>query len=180
MADAERILLGLPATPKGRTAAAAHLMGRSYCTPDRPHLTRAYRYCGKTDGHCLDANGCQNGCKDGAPVSNAPTPTLAATRPSSTTTTGEPVLGKPSSVVSAPPSPIGVPTVDGSCGAKFGNTICGNWAQGACCSMYGYCGNTTAHCGEGCQNGPCAKVPGQPAPAASPAPAAQKPGLLEI
>jgi hypothetical protein len=46
--------------------------------------------------------------------------------------------------------------------------------------MYGYCGNTTAHCGEGCQNGPCAKAPGQAAPAASPAPAAPKPGTIEI
>jgi hypothetical protein len=46
--------------------------------------------------------------------------------------------------------------------------------------MYGYCGSTTAHCGEGCQNGPCVKAPGQSAPAASPAPAAPNPGTLEI
>lgn len=136
----------------------------------------SYGYCGTTDGHCLVADGCQNGCKDSAPVSNAPTK-AATTRPPSVTSTGEPVLGKPSSVVDT--KPTGVPTVDGSCGAKFGNTVCGNWAQGSCCSMYGYCGNTTAHCGEGCQNGPCDKAPSQPAPAASPAPAALKPGLLE-
>ena len=141
----------------------------------------SYGYCGTTDGHCLVANGCQNGCKDGAQVSQAPpVASSAVTRPPSSTTSGEPVLGKPSSVVSAHPSPTGVPTVDGSCGAKFGNTICGDWAQGSCCSMYGYCGNTTSHCGEGCQNGPCDKAPGQAAPAASPAPAAQKPGTIEI
>lgn len=45
--------------------------------------------------------------------------------------------------------------------------------------MYGYCGNTTAHCGEGCQSGPCAKA-AVTAPQASPAPAAAKPGSLVI
>jgi hypothetical protein len=137
----------------------------------------SYGYCGSTDGHCLVADGCQNGCKDAAPTNTA-APTTAVTRPPSVTSTGEPVLGKPSSVVST--KPTGVPTVDGSCGAKFGNTVCGDWAQGSCCSMYGYCGNTTSHCGEGCQNGPCAKAPSQPAPAASPAPVAVKPGTLQI
>lgn len=83
-------------------------------------------------------------------------------------------------MVSAPVQPTGIPTTDGSCGAKFGNTICGNWAQGSCCSMYGYCGNTTAHCGEGCQSGPCAKAPGQTAPGPSPAPVANKPGSIVI
>lgn len=46
--------------------------------------------------------------------------------------------------------------------------------------MYGYCGNTTAHCGEGCQSGPCVNAPSVPAPGASPAPAAAKPGTLTI
>lgn len=44
--------------------------------------------------------------------------------------------------------------------------------------MYGYCGNTTAHCGEGCQSGPCANGPAVPAPGASAAPVALKPGYL--
>lgn len=135
----------------------------------------SYGYCGSTDGHCLKANGCQNGCKDTTPVQSA-APTTTATRPPSSTTSGEPVLGKPS----ATGSPTGASTTDGTCGAKFGNTVCGNWAQGSCCSMYGYCGNTTAHCGEGCQNGPCNAAPAVPAPAASPAPAAARPGSLEI
>jgi hypothetical protein len=46
--------------------------------------------------------------------------------------------------------------------------------------MYGYCGNTTAHCGEGCQSGPCNQAPSVPAPAASPAPAAAKPGSIAL
>jgi hypothetical protein len=137
----------------------------------------AYGYCGSTDGHCLASNGCQNGCKDAAD----PQPTKAAdptvSRPPSTTTTGEPVLGKPTNT---PTKPQGVATNDGTCGATFKDTICGDWAQGSCCSMYGYCGNTTSHCGEGCQNGPCLNAPSVRAPAASPAPVAVKPGTLEI
>jgi hypothetical protein len=136
----------------------------------------AYGYCGSTDGHCSKADGCQNGCTGENPVTTTAAP--ATTRPPSQTSTGEPVLGKPST---APASrPTGVATKDGSCGAKFGNTVCGDWAQGACCSMYGYCGNSTSHCGEGCQNGPCAQAPQQPAPAASPAPVALKQGTLQI
>lgn len=87
------------------------------------------------------------------------------------------MLGKPTSAAA---QPTGKVTTDGSCGAKFGNTVCGNWAQGSCCSMYGYCGNTTAHCGEGCQSGPCVNAPSVPAPGASPAPAAAKPGSIAI
>ncbi|KAF2254806.1 carbohydrate-binding module family 18 [Trematosphaeria pertusa] len=134
-----------------------------------------YGYCGTTDGHCLKANGCQNGCTDGAASSVVPKTSAATTRPPSTTTSGEPVLGKPTS---SNAQPTGKVTTDGSCGAKFGNTVCGDWAQGSCCSMYGYCGNTTAHCGEGCQSGPCLNGPVVPAPGASPAPAAAKPGTL--
>lgn len=157
--------------------------GNTPCDANGPYggCCSAYGYCGVTDGHCLIANGCQNGCKDQpATTSAAVTPVTTATRPPSVTTSGEPVLGKPSSVANPVPSPSGVPTTDGSCGAKFGNTVCGNWAQGSCCSMYGYCGNTTAHCGEGCQSGPCANAPSVPAPGASPAPVAVKPGSLEI
>ncbi|KAF2735174.1 glyoxal oxidase [Polyplosphaeria fusca] len=138
----------------------------------------SYGYCGSTDGHCLPANGCQNGCKGSASSTGGGSkPTSAsATRPPSTTTSGEPVLGNPSTIPNS--QPTGKATTDGSCGATFGNTVCGNWPQGACCSMYGYCGNTTAHCGDGCQSGPCANAPVQPAPGPSPAPAAAKPGSL--
>ncbi|KZM19873.1 chitin binding [Ascochyta rabiei] len=139
----------------------------------------SYGYCGSTDGHCLVADGCQNGCKDATTVK--PTvPTATATRPPSITTSGEPVIGKPSSVGVTPVTPTHVQTLDGSCGATFGDTVCGTWAQGSCCSMYGYCGNTTAHCGEGCQSGPCVNTPAVPAPKASPAPAAAKPGSIVI
>ncbi|KAF2476531.1 DUF1929-domain-containing protein [Lindgomyces ingoldianus] len=141
----------------------------------------SYGYCGSTDTHCLPANGCQNGCSGGSSSSSAPAqPTSSGTRPPSITTSGEPVLGKPSSVSSAVASPTGKPTTDGSCGSNFGGTICGNWPQGSCCSMYGYCGNSTSHCGEGCQSGPCLGAPVVPAPGPSPAPAAAKPGSIAI
>ena len=42
------------------------------------------------------------------------------------------------------------------------------------------CGNTTAHCGEGCQSGPCTGPPDVPAPGPSPAPAAANPGVFNI
>ncbi|KAK2751419.1 hypothetical protein FQN55_000693 [Onygenales sp. PD_40] len=46
-------------------------------------------------------------------------------------------------------------TEDGLCGPSNGNTICGDWFAGSCCSPYGFCGNTTSHCGPGCQSGAC-------------------------
>jgi hypothetical protein len=46
-------------------------------------------------------------------------------------------------------------TTDGSCGASFGDKLCGDWPQGSCCSSYGSCGSSDAHCGDGCQSGPC-------------------------
>lgn len=153
--------------------------GGATCDPKGEYggCCSSYGYCGSTDGHCLPANGCQNGCS-GVASSAAPATSKSATRPPSTTTSGEPVLGKPSSTPGT--KPTGKPTTDGSCGAKFGNTVCGTWAQGSCCSMYGYCGNTTSHCGEGCQSGPCLNAPVQPAPGPSPAPAAPKPGTIAI
>lgn len=140
----------------------------------------AYGYCGSTEGHCLPANGCQNGCTGSTPATTAPVQLVTtATRPPSTTTSGEPVLGKPSSLAD-PEIPTGKPTIDGTCGATFANTICGTWYQGSCCSMYGYCGDTASHCGAGCQSGPCLGPPATPPPAPSPAPAAAKPGTLAI
>jgi hypothetical protein len=46
--------------------------------------------------------------------------------------------------------------------------------------MYGFCGNTSAHCGSGCQSGPCVGAPVVPAPGPSPAPAAPTPGSIAI
>lgn len=174
-----------PATPvKPRAVRADGRCGKDFggatCDPKGAFggCCSQYGYCGATAGHCLPANGCQNGCT-GSVVTSIPVIT-SATRPPSSTTSGEPVLGKPTPVVAALAAPTGKQTTDGTCGVSFGGTICGNWVQGSCCSMYGYCGSTTAHCGTGCQSGPCTGPPVTPPPAASPAPVAAKPGTLAI
>ncbi|KAK2810962.1 hypothetical protein FQN50_002554 [Emmonsiellopsis sp. PD_5] len=43
------------------------------------------------------------------------------------------------------PEPV---SLDGSCGPKF---TCSGSRFGSCCSGHGFCGNSTAHCGDGCQ-----------------------------
>ena len=78
-------------------------------------------------------------------------------------------MGSPSSSISNP-NPTGVPTTDGTCGATNGGKTCVGWPQGECCSMYGFCGNTDGHCGDGCQSGPCKAGGSPPAPGPSPAP----------
>lgn len=42
-------------------------------------------------------------------------------------------------------------SLDGSCGSGTSFMCTGNATGGACCSQYGYCGATSAHCGTGCQ-----------------------------
>ncbi|KAH0373081.1 DUF1929-domain-containing protein, partial [Aureobasidium melanogenum] len=146
----------------------------------------SYGYCGNTDGHCLTANGCISGCKSAASSSvAAPTSAVVSSVASSnansaaaSSTTGEPVISAVSS--SASSAATGTVTKDGTCGATNDNTICGDWPQGSCCSMYGYCGNTTAHCGDGCQSGPCLNGAVVPAPGPSPAPVNANPGSFDI
>ncbi|MCJ1429075.1 hypothetical protein MMC29_006988 [Sticta canariensis] len=126
-------------------------------------------WCGKTAAHCDKAQGCQSGCTTGGGGGTGTTP------PTPSSSQAEPVLGAPTN---APPT--GATTRDGTCGADNGNTVCGNWVQGGCCSMYGFCGDTTAHCGNGCQSGPCLGPAVIPAPGPSPAPAATVPGSLKV
>lgn len=49
----------------------------------------------------------------------------------------------------------GAETTDGTCGKAHKDSVCGKWPQGSCCSPSGFCGATQAHCGVGCQSGPC-------------------------
>jgi len=55
-----------------------------------------------------------------------------------------------------------------------------HWKADTFCSdqMYGFCGKTSAHCGEGCQSGPCSQAPISPAPSAAPAPQNSNPGSI--
>ncbi|KAK3296431.1 uncharacterized protein B0H64DRAFT_170257 [Chaetomium fimeti] len=48
-----------------------------------------------------------------------------------------------------------VNTTNGSCGRGKGQTVCGDWPDGDCCSSSGWCGKTEAFCGSGCQSGSC-------------------------
>ncbi|EGD86077.1 hypothetical protein H112_06998 [Trichophyton rubrum D6] len=76
----------------------------------------------------------------------------AATASATSTSTTQPQPPKPS-------GPPGNVTTDGTCGSNHGDTVCGDWFYGPCCSPYGFCGNSTSHCGLGCQSGPCINGP---------------------
>lgn len=43
-------------------------------------------------------------------------------------------------------------STENKCAAKVGQTCISN-SEGRCCSRFGYCGGTDAHCGVGCQSG---------------------------
>ncbi|KAK4894700.1 hypothetical protein LTR27_007088 [Elasticomyces elasticus] len=131
-------------------------------------------YCGKTVDHCLVGNGCQSGCTNTAVTSPVPQPDSTDVSPGGINS--EPVIAPPSSTGAA----TGPETTDGTCGASNGGTTCGDWPQGGCCSMYGFCGKSTAHCGEGCQSGPCAQAPISPAPMAALAPKNANPGSFKV
>lgn len=58
--------------------------------------------------------------------------------------TSLPVVLDPSTVTDSP---------DGSCGGTTLFQCTGAATFGSCCSQYGFCGDTAAHCGTGCQSG---------------------------
>ncbi|KAL8937199.1 MAG: hypothetical protein Q9216_004542 [Gyalolechia sp. 2 TL-2023] len=151
--------------------------GGTICDPNSKVYTgtccSSYGWCGNTAGHC--GTGCQSGCSTPAAPTN-PTAPRPDGRPNPTSSSSqEPILGVPTTGPNNGPA-----TTDGTCGAANGGTVCGNWPQGSCCSAYGFCGKTTAHCGTGCQSGPCTGPPAVAAPGPSPAPANPNPGTLRI
>ncbi|KAF2671736.1 glycoside hydrolase/deacetylase [Microthyrium microscopicum] len=88
----------------------------------------------------------------GSLETSAPTqpPPAAPTAPP----TAAPTLAPTSSPVAPPPGtvPQSVVSVDATCGTKSGFTCKGS-QFGGCCSVNGWCGSSTAHCGTGCQSG---------------------------
>ncbi|ORX77037.1 glycoside hydrolase/deacetylase, partial [Anaeromyces robustus] len=70
-----------------------------------------------------------------------------------------------STTTTTPKTPTGKISTNGRCGKDNGNTVC---PDDLCCSQYGYCGESSEHCGTGCQSefGQCktvaAKNPGKP------------------
>ncbi|CZT11942.1 related to glyoxal oxidase precursor [Rhynchosporium graminicola] len=143
--------------------------GGSTCEPQGP-------FCGKTDGHCLVSNGCQNGCRDGNPAA----PIVPTSLTTQSSTSGEPVIGQVKTSMAAEATATARVTTDGTCGGSKGNTVCGNWVNGNCCSMYGFCGKTSAHCGAGCQSGNCLSSPAVPVAGPRPAPAAPNGGTFRV
>ncbi|KAL0937487.1 polysaccharide deacetylase family protein [Colletotrichum truncatum] len=86
-----------------------------------------YGFCGTTTAHC--GTGCQplfGTCGSAAPAPSGASATASA--PAATQTSG------------------GI-SPDSSCGGDKGYTC----PDSTCCSEYGFCGTTTAHCGTGCQ-----------------------------
>ncbi|KAH7135567.1 hypothetical protein B0J11DRAFT_393696, partial [Dendryphion nanum] len=94
----------------------------------------SYGFCGNTDIYCLTTEGCQSEFG----TCNTPTPVSTSALPTSTSKV----------------------STDGSCGGING-LVCTGSGFGDCCSPYGWCGASTAHCGAGCQNpfGTCSGSP---------------------
>lgn len=94
------------------------------CDPEGPFggCCSQHGWCGKTPMHCLQENGCQSGC--------AADPTKSAG-----VSISESAIGVATSTISTPAAASRSVTTDGTCGAGKGNTVCGNWPQGSCCSM---------------------------------------------
>ena len=112
------------------------------CGPDRPSCDNGtccsqWGYCGTTQAHCGTC--CQSGMCEGGPppTPGPPRPTPGPPRP----TRGAPRPPEP-----PPPPPTTCRALSATCGP---DRPCGN---GACCSQWGYCGTTEAHCGECCQS----------------------------
>ncbi|KAI9743469.1 MAG: hypothetical protein M1818_002781 [Claussenomyces sp. TS43310] len=152
------LALGLDVSPLVQLECAGCNMAVPLVTP-KVHMDVAVL---NMDGHCLTSKGCQSGCND---VSKP----LASQ---------EPVIVRTTSA--APPNSTAPVTSDGKCGASKGGTVCGDWPYGNCCSMYGFCGNTSAHCGAGCQSGNCLSAAVAPASGPRPAPAAPQQGSFAI
>ncbi|CAI9631283.1 unnamed protein product [Alternaria burnsii] len=72
----------------------------------------------------------------------------SSSAPGSTATSS----GTGSATSSGPAATPTAVSTDSTCGGTSGFTCLG-FAQGECCSQYGYCGNTDGHCGTGCQAG---------------------------
>ncbi|ODQ56615.1 hypothetical protein SAICODRAFT_22959 [Saitoella complicata NRRL Y-17804] len=152
---------GSTALPSGYTYTTDGSCGGTVMCGDWPQggCCSQYGYCGDTDLHCLTSNGCQLNCTDS---------TTSGPTSSSTATGGEGTISGPQGSGESA-SPDASVTTDGTCGAMYNYTVCGDWAgPGSCCSMYGFCGDTSAHCGAGCQSGNCTSEPDtfyQPVPA---------------
>jgi len=102
-------------------------------------------YCGTSKDHCKTGCQIEYGVCDSSVYSTTKTSTTKTTTKTTTTTT---TTTKTTSSNSEPTVVSGDISTDGKCGPKNNNTICPN---NGCCSKYGYCGTSDAHCGNGCE-----------------------------
>lgn len=94
----------------------------------------------------LKTSGASSGSED------APATTTAPSSPSDTPQTSTKDQGNNAAPVNpnSPSTPGGI-TKDGACGPSASGATCkGSTDHGWCCSKYGQCGITDAHCGDGC------------------------------
>ncbi|GKT47910.1 chitin deacetylase ARB_04768 [Colletotrichum spaethianum] len=104
-----------------------------------------YGWCGSTTEHC--GTGCQSAygtCNSGSNPSSSAAPASSGTPASS----GGATRASSTNPAAATNTKI---STNGQCGGTGGLNCLGS-TFGDCCSPYNYCGNTTDHCGTGCQS----------------------------
>jgi len=86
--------------------------------------------------------------------------------PTPTPTPAPTPVPTPASTPAPTPAPTPSSTSNGMCGIQGGGATCASMGHpGLCCSQWGYCGTSDAHCGAGCQGECTANVRPDPAPA---------------
>lgn len=101
--------------------------------------------CGSSSSTVSDSSSADTG----AATSAAATSVVATEVPTTFTTAAIPTssnTGQSASINTGTSSSL-TPTTNGECG---GSQTCAGSGFGQCCSKYGYCGVTSAHCGVGC------------------------------
>jgi hypothetical protein len=122
-----------------------------------PDVTNVSKSPGDVVGTCKAVNGIGGGSAAN-PAGAAPS---APGAPSSGTASASLPGGVFATAASSASAPSGTASgalplaSDGSCGGNFG---CQGSPHGGCCSKFGFCGKSDAHCGAGCQSafGTCA------------------------
>ncbi|KAF2131497.1 carbohydrate esterase family 4 protein [Dothidotthia symphoricarpi CBS 119687] len=115
-----------------------------------------YGWCGASTDHC--STGCQSAfgqCGSSSPVTTSRASTTATSiRSTSTTTRATSTTTRASSTTvrtSASATATRKASVDGTCGGTNAYS-CVGFSGGQCCSQYGWCGSSTAHCSTGCNS----------------------------
>ncbi|ORX55397.1 hypothetical protein BCR36DRAFT_347197 [Piromyces finnis] len=116
--------------------------------PDKQCCSK-YGYCGSETEYCTNCQA-EFGYCPGSTIAKTTTVKTTAVK---TTTTVKTTTRKTTTTVKKTTTTTSTKTTlpvstDGTCGPNKGSC-----PSGQCCSKYGYCGITDAHCGTGCQSG---------------------------